>query len=170
MESDSDAALFRASIGNITPLAEQNIAEQSRVFPPARVRSAASDTCLADILSDNFPGASPEQYLKNGVSRLALRKLKRSPVQDSLDLHGCQVDTARRLLQEFLHEAALHKLRCVLVIPGKGANSPGGEAVLRELTRNWLVQHPQVLAFCPAPAHLGGTGAVLIQLKIMDIA
>ena len=41
-----------------------------------------------------------------------------------------------------------------------------GEAVLRRLTRNWLTQHPQVLAFCAAPPQAGGDGAVVILLKI----
>lgn len=166
MDSENDAALFRASIGKVTPLADQNRTTLPRVSPHTRVRSPAPFSALPDTLSDGCPGASPGEYLKNGVSRLTLRKLKRSTIEDSLDLHGYQADAARRLLQDFLHEAALQQLRCVLVIHGKGANSPGGEAVLRELARNWLTQHPQVLAFCTAPANLGGSGAVLIQLKI----
>jgi DNA-nicking Smr family endonuclease len=163
-----DAALFLAAIGETTPLAEQN-----RIKPPspsAQVRVRDIDTAytvpdtLADVLSEN----SPQQFLRNGLSRLTLRKLKRGtyPVQDSLDLHGNYSDAARRLLQEFLHAATQRQLRCVLVIHGKGMNSRDGSAVLRTLTRNWLSQHPQVLAFCAASPALGGDGAVLVLLKI----
>jgi DNA-nicking Smr family endonuclease len=65
-----------------------------------------------------------------------------------------------------LHEAAQRKLRCVLVIHGKGLNSQGGAAVLRKLARHWLTQHQQVLGYCDAPAKDGGSGAVLVLLKI----
>jgi DNA-nicking Smr family endonuclease len=98
---------------------------------------------------------------------MALRKLRRGgwPVQDYLDLHGNDSDAARKLLQEFLHTASQHELRCVLVIHGKGLNSRGGEAVLRKLTRHWLTQHPLVLGYCDAPPKEGGSGAVLVLLK-----
>ena len=98
---------------------------------------------------------------------MTLRKLRRSfwPIQDNLDLHGSNSETARRLLQEFLHAAAQRKLRCVLVIHGKGLNSESGEGLLRKLVRHWLTQHPRVLAFCDAPLRNGGSGAVLVLLK-----
>ncbi len=166
-ESDGDAVLFRAAIGIVTPLADQN-----RITPPAatthaRIRAPASRHAVPDTLSDWSSANSPEEFLRNGLSRLTLRKLRRSAVQDSLDLHGNSGDAARKLLQEFLHEAVQNQLRCVLVIHGKGMNSMGGEAVLRMLTRNWLTQHPQVLAFCTASPGEGGSGAVLVLLKIM---
>jgi DNA-nicking Smr family endonuclease len=52
------------------------------------------------------------------------------------------------------------------VIHGKGLNSQGGAAVLRKLARHWLTQHQQVLGYCDAPAKDGGSGAVLVLLKI----
>ncbi len=101
---------------------------------------------------------------------MTLRKLRRGhwPVQDRLDLHGNTADAARRLLQAFLREAAQRGLRCVLVIHGKGINSPGGEAVLRRLTRHWLAQRPDALAWCDAPPRDGGSGAVLVLLKVVE--
>ena len=98
---------------------------------------------------------------------MTLRKLRRGgwPIQDSLDLHGNNSDAARKLLQEFLHEAVQHELRCVLVIHGKGLNSQNGEAILRKLTRHWLTQHPRVLGYCDALPKEGGSGAVLVLLK-----
>ena len=53
----------------------------------------------------------------------------------------------------------------MLVIHGKGMNSPGGEAVLRKLTRHWLTQRSDVLAYCDAIPRDGGKGAVLVLLK-----
>jgi DNA-nicking Smr family endonuclease len=122
---------------------------------------------MPDTLSDFAAENAPDEYLSNGLSRLALRKLRRGgwPVQDSLDLHGNNSDAARKLLQEFLHEAMQRELRCVLVIHGKGLNSRGGKALLRKLTRHWLTQHPGVLGYCDAQPKEGGSGAVLLLLK-----
>jgi DNA-nicking Smr family endonuclease len=55
----------------------------------------------------------------------------------------------------------------VLVIHGKGMNSPSGEAVLRKLTRHWLAQRPDVLAYCDALPRDGGSGAALVLLKVV---
>jgi len=167
IEAD-DGALFRASIGKTIPLPEQNRYIPTPTPIPTRVRDDVTRHTIADTLSD-FPfDNSPEAFLRNGLPRLTLRKLKRGTyaVEDELDLHGNQSDAARLVLQEFLHEAAQRRLRCVRVIHGKGMNSRGGDAVLRRLTRNWLTQHPQVLAFCAAATGQGGEGAVLILLKI----
>jgi len=163
-----DGALFRATIGAVHSLPEHNRIPPFTAPRHTKVRSLAPQQTIADTLSDFPHDNSPEVFSRNGLSQMTLRKLKRGnyPIQNSLDLHGYPGDAARRLLQEFLHEATQHQLRCVLVIHGKGMNSRGGEAVLRGLTRNWLTQHPQVLAFCAASPETGGEGAVLILLKI----
>ncbi|MBI3479578.1 MAG: Smr/MutS family protein [Nitrosomonadales bacterium] len=162
-----DVALFHETVGAVKPLPEQN-----RITPPPAPRkpsrhfSHTPAAVIPDALSDFAAETAPDEYLSNGLSRMALRKLRRGtwPIQDRLDLHGNTSDTARKLLQEFLHSAAQQGLRCVLVIHGKGLNSRGG-AVLRQLTRGWLMQHPRVLGYCEAPISQGGSGALLALLK-----
>ena len=162
-----DAALFRATIGEVKPLAEQNRIKPQN--PPRKpvLRPSVTEPAIADTLTDHGAEDAPTEYLHNGLSRMVLRKLRRGvwPVQDSLDLHGNNRDAARKLLQEFLHEATQLGMRCVLVIHGKGTNSRDGEAVLRKLARHWLTQHPRVLGYCDAPPGQGGSGAVLVLLK-----
>jgi DNA-nicking Smr family endonuclease len=166
-DETDDAALFRAAVGDVKPLPPQNrIPPQAAPRKPFRQQTIQAT--LPDTLSDFVPDETADEYLGNGLSRMTLRKLRRGhwPVQDRLDLHGLTSDDARRLLQEFLHEAVQHEARCVLIVHGKGMNSPGGEAVLRRLTRHWLTQHPRVLAWCDAPPQEGGSGAVLALLKV----
>ncbi|MDD5300956.1 MAG: Smr/MutS family protein [Gallionella sp.] len=164
-----DAALFRAAAGAVEPLPEQNRIEPHK--PPRKPlpRAPAPPSAIPDTLSDFSAETAPDEFLRNGLSRMTLRKLRRGhwPVQASLDLHGNNSDAARQLLQEFLHEAAQRGLRCVLVIHGKGMNSRGGEAVLRKLARHWLTQHPHVLGYCDAQPKEGGSGAVLVLLKVI---
>ena len=170
-----DAVLFRAAVGDVKLLPDQNRIPQKLprkpfFHPPAQppaIPDMLSDGCPANSFSDFAAENAPDEFLSNGLSRMTLRKLRRGnwPVQDSLDLHGNNSDAARRLLQEFLHEATQRNLRCVLVIHGKGLNSSGGESVLRKLTRHWLAQHQQVLGFCNATPREGGSGAALVLLK-----
>ncbi|MGB8518330.1 MAG: Smr/MutS family protein [Gallionella sp.] len=166
-ESDTDAALFRAAIGTVQPIPQQNrIAPQA---PPRKALQASSPPAveIADTLSDFHNTPPPDEFLSNGLSRMTLRKLRRNAwaIRDTLDLHGLHSDAARRLLQEFLHHAHEQQMRCVLVIHGKGLNSASGEAVLKIRTRHWLTQHQNVLAYCDAAPKDGGNGAVLILLR-----
>ena len=167
-----DAALFRAAVGEVKPLADQNRVEPQK--PPRKTssRSPAASPPIPDTLSDFAAENAPDEFLRDCLSRMTLRKLRRGhwPVQDSLDLHGNNSGIARRLLQEFLHDAAQRGLRCVLVIHGKGMNSPSGEAVLRKLACHWLTQRPDVLAYCDAPPKDGGSGAALVLLKVTEPA
>ncbi|MBI5430054.1 MAG: Smr/MutS family protein [Nitrosomonadales bacterium] len=162
-----DTALFRAAVGEVKPLAPQDRVTPARPPRQPLPRAAVPAPAIPDTLSDFASDDIPDEFLRNGLSGMTLRKLRRGtwPVQDSLDLHGNNIDAARRLLQEFLHEAARRKLRCVRVIHGKGLNSQGGVAVLRKLTRHWLTQHPGVLGFCNATPGEGGSGAALVLLK-----
>lgn len=177
--SQDDAALFRAAVGVVNPLPENGrVAPQVIARKPVPRRhgnnqetsDSRPDSGPADNFSDCVPEITADDYLGNGLSRMILRKLRRGawPVQDVLDLHGNHTEAARKLLQQFLHEATGRNLRCVQVIHGKGLNSQDGEAVLRKLTRHWLTQHRQVLAYCNAQPRNGGSGAVVVLLKVVS--
>ncbi len=57
--------------------------------------------------------------------------------------------------------------REVLVVHGKGSNSPGGVSVLAPLVRQWCDDHPGlVLSWREAPRAWGGTGAIVVTLNI----
>jgi DNA-nicking Smr family endonuclease len=56
----------------------------------------------------------------------------------------------------------------VLLIPGRGRNSPNGVAVLRDCIRVWLTREPfkrVVLAFCTAETADGGPGSLYVLLR-----
>jgi hypothetical protein len=57
----------------------------------------------------------------------------------------------------------------VSIIHGKGLNSAGGVATLRSRVREVLMRIPAVLAFAPAPASDGGSGAVYIPAPSMTL-
>jgi DNA-nicking Smr family endonuclease len=108
-----------------------------------------------------------QTYLRRGLGTDILTKLRRGhwSVRGELDLHGLNSDEARDVLADFLAAARQHGDRCVRVIHGKGLTSPNREPILKGKVRKWLAQWGDVLAYCEAPQHAGGGGAVLILLR-----
>jgi len=87
-----------------------------------------------------------------------------------LDLHGQNTDQALDSLLFFMRESYLAGRRMVLVIPGRGKNSPRGLSILRQEMQTWLTREPLrriTLAFCTAQPKDGGAGALYILLRKM---
>jgi DNA-nicking Smr family endonuclease len=96
-----------------------------------------------------------------------LRAGQYSP-EASMDLHGQNAEQARAALINFIRHAYNKGQRSLVVVTGRGKNSPGGLGVLRKSMQEWLTRNPLkrvVLAFCTAKAKDGGTGAVYILLR-----
>lgn len=106
-------------------------------------------------------------YQQDGVRPLEINKLKKGElaVQASLDLHGKLVEEARSAIHYFVAEAHQQKLRCIRIIHGKGYNSTERYPALKNCVNQELRKLKHVLAFCSAPNHEGGVGAVHILLK-----
>lgn len=126
-----------------------------------------------DLLSSVFTLEYLEDFIQghvNGMDPAIMTKLKAgvySP-EGSLDLHGQNMEQAYSSLTGFIKEAYLRGRRQLLVITGKGKNSPGGVSVLRERVQTWLTRAPfnrVVLAFCTATLADGGTGALYVLLR-----
>lgn len=105
-----------------------------------------------------------------GVSDAQLFALRRGEPEpeERIDLHGARKDAARTLLAKRIESARAQGLRCVIVIHGRGQHSALGEAVLKDAVPGWLTKGATgriVLAFAPAPNHLGGDGATLVLLR-----
>jgi DNA-nicking Smr family endonuclease len=96
------------------------------------------------------------RQLKNGSIRLDLE----------LDLHGLTRDEALTSLSRFIAGAYNRGQKAVLVITGKGNNSPA-EPVLQGAVASWLREagKSQVAEFAPAPRTMGGSGAFVVFLK-----
>jgi DNA-nicking Smr family endonuclease len=126
--------------------------------------SMLSDQFDVDGLLDEDPSLA---YAQDGVGPDVLKKLRKRhwPVQEEIDLHGYTRDQARELLNDFLHRMNRRGVRCVRVIHGVGFGSPRGEPVLRGMVHSWLVQKPEVVAFCVAGKKDGGHGALIVLLR-----
>lgn len=114
-----------------------------------------------------------DEYMKGsvkGFSRKLMKRLKNGefPVQDYIDLHGLSKADAEIKVRDFLVQSQRLGLRCVLIVHGRGLNSPDSFPVLKERLPTWLNRGPIkkiVLAFCTAKPYDGGTGAIYVLLR-----
>ena len=168
----------------------QAFADVNRMAPPRRVTTASPRPAPiarqrladdADALAESKFGAEPaletweigqeheagQTFVRRGIGIDVLKKLRRGEwsVQSDLDLHGHTADEAHDALADFLDDARRRGYRCVRVVHGKGLTSPNKEPVLKGKVRRWLSQWNEVLAYCEAPQHAGGGGAVLVLLR-----
>ncbi len=105
-------------------------------------------------------------FLQHGVPAKTLRDLKNGkiPIQKQLDLHGLDRDEAWQTLENFFAECFFYNIRRVKIIHGKGLNSPSAP-VLKNLTQNFLQNHPLVLGFASPNPSLGADGATVVLLR-----
>lgn len=142
--------------------------------PVPEARQQAQDD-LAVMVESLMEAADPEDYESgdtllyrgDGIQDSVWKKLRRGQylLQAECDLHGLNRDQAREEIVRFLAHCAQHDLRCVRVIHGKGNGSPNSGPVLKRYLDSWLRKRREVLAFCSARAHDGGTGAVYVLLR-----
>ncbi|HRO62154.1 MAG TPA: Smr/MutS family protein, partial [Burkholderiaceae bacterium] len=129
---------------------------------------------LAESLSDDI---DIERYLetdaslswrRSGIAADVVRRLRRGEwvVRAQIDLHGLRVDEARSALAGFLAQAVRDEIRCLRIIHGKGLGSVNREPVLKDKVPRWLVQREEVLAFCQARPNDGGSGAMIVLLRV----
>lgn len=86
----------------------------------------------------------------------------RLEVLDVFDLHTVAPRDAKRVVEEYLHEARRKRFRSVRIIHGKGVG------VQREMVRAVLARTPFVVSWTDAPAEAGGWGATIVRLSIEE--
>ena len=171
---DDDSRLFREAIGDVRRL-------EPVAAPPAAAKPAPHPHMLeadeaavpGELLDMAFDPAWLEvgeelSYLRDGYSPKLLRQLKRGQfsVQDDLDLHQMNAAAAQASIVTFLTESKQHGRRCVRIVHGKGLRSRAAGPVLKGLTDRLLRRRDDVIAFASARPMEGGTGAVIVLLKI----
>jgi DNA-nicking Smr family endonuclease len=167
------------TFADVAPLASGNRARLARApastSPVKRLADEADALAASRRGLDNSPAAwdvgleieSEQTFRRSGLGADVVSKLRRGhwAVQAELDLHSHTRDEAHAALAVFLAEARSHGWRCVRIIHGKGLSSKNREPVLKGKVRRWLTLRDEVLAYCEAPRHSGGSGAVLVLLK-----
>ncbi len=173
--SSKDRDLFRQSIGKVSPVKSDKL----RLNPTSKPKPFPKKTAL-DIEQKLIHGNESEteslglgdtvSYLAPGLQKNIIKKLRRGyfGFDAELDLHGLSSNAAKYQLLRFLHSCIEDGLRCVHIIHGKGYRSPDNKPILKNDLNIWLRQHRDVLAFCSAAPKHGGSGAVIVLLRLSD--
>lgn len=169
---------FAQAMAGVTPLETDHRVGPSRgSAPPRAVEDADVEAyaALADLVAGHgeFDISDTVEYVEGlapGVDRRLLKRLRRGDfaLQGHLDLHGLIRDEARAAVERFLTESRVAGKRCVLLVHGRGLNSPDRVPVLKNALLVWLTRgglSRRILAFATARPVDGGAGALYVLLR-----
>ena len=140
--------------------------KQAKTPPPSskpKKTQAKAKTKQVVIPSKLVTTVQEPQLNKRDYERLRKGQIE---IEARIDLHGMRQEQAMIALEQFILNAALQKMRCVLVITGKGSIS--SPSILRQNLPEWLQREslrPYVLKWTQAHAKDGGSGAFYVYLK-----
>ena len=169
-DPDADVDGFAEAMADVVPLAPD---ERGRVraapAPAVTTRRKTAAPTASSASDDDGVGAdadAEESYAAPGVDRRELRKIRRGDYAPGsvLDLHGQTAAEAVANVRQFI-DTQRGRQRCVSIVHGRGLHSKGNVSVLKSRVRQFIRQHPAVLAFADAPRTDGGSGAVYVLLR-----
>jgi DNA-nicking Smr family endonuclease len=177
--AESEEEFFARHMQKVTPL--KNDGRIRVTLPPPNVQLRAQteeNEALAELYDlvagrAGFDVTDTDEYVEgtvNGLDIRLVRKLRTGEFsrQAALDLHGMTSDAAQLEVEKFIFGAVRMGLRCVLIVHGRGRNSPGQIPVLKDRLQQWLTRAKLarlVLAFATARPHDGGPGAMYVLLR-----
>ena len=179
-DEGTDEQLFQAAVRGVVPIpADERGSAAGRPRSsgaPAIVREEAAALAeLADLVAGiaAFDISDTDEHVEGMVIGLDPRLLRRLRAgefahQAHLDLHGMTADEAKPAVQEFVLRSMVAGHRCVLLVHGRGRNSPDQRPVLKDRLKQWLTHGElgrRVLAFSSARPYDGGSGAMYVLLR-----
>lgn len=170
--ADEDQEAFFLAMRQTKPLSGKGRVISPR---PELKKMTVREQAFEELLSSQmeFTLLYSDEYLEGKVASLdemlmnRLREGYMSP-EAHLDLHGLNAEQAFEALRFFMRDAWFKGLRVVLLVTGRGKNSPLGQSILRRKVQEWLTHEPfkrVVLAFCTAKARDGGPGSIYVLLR-----
>jgi DNA-nicking Smr family endonuclease len=176
-----DAVHFLEAMSGVNPLladGKERIPVQGRNMSPSHTPPDEEKKVMTH-LRNLIKGSAEmdiffsDEYIEGsigGVGKNIMRRFRKGqvPIQDYIDLHGLTQKDAERRVRKFLINSHGRGLRCVLIVHGRGLNSPDNIPVLKERLPVWLNRGPArklVLAFATARPYDGGTGAIYVLLR-----
>lgn len=192
MTKDSDDFSAEMAKSGVKPLGKR----QGKVPVPARAPRRNPNTAVlreaatTELLQENNPlhyqgveWLGPHdivEFRRPGLQHEPFKNLKqgRYDVTAYLDLHSYRIEEAKAALFQFVRSCVAERVRCAIVVHGKGWHSSAqpadeglGEARKKDVSRmkshvvHWLKTMNEVQAFSSTQPKDGGTGAVYVLFK-----
>lgn len=170
--SDEEKALFKKAVQGVTPLKAKSVAipPNTPKIQPLNKKIEKFPDLDVPIFKPTHRELFPEKdylFVRSGIQKTVIRKLKAGLIHfdSSIDLHGLTISRAEQVIPSYLDLCFKNHCRYIKIIHGKSTYAGENIAPLKNLLYQCLVETPQVLAFCTATSHDGGTGATYILLK-----
>ena len=108
-----------------------------------------------------------KNYIFNNTFEKFIKLLNKRKIKPDgiIDLHGLNLQEAKRILKNYVFQAYDNHRRNILIITGKGLNKTG---VLKKEVPIWLNEREIkkiLISYENAPKPFGGEGALIIRLK-----
>ena len=178
MNSEDDKDLFAAQMQAVTPLVNPRT-DTRKSWQGASAeqlqRRRAAEAFAEDVSEQNFLTLSEVEarqplemleWKQDGVQHAVFSKLRRGgyALEYELDLHQKTVKEAQQAVFKLFQQVRVKNWRCVLISHGKGERSatPGR---LKSYVARWLIDHPDVIAYCSAQRNHGGVGSVYVLIR-----
>ncbi|HBF62382.1 MAG TPA: DNA endonuclease SmrA [Gammaproteobacteria bacterium] len=178
MNSEDDKDLFAAQMQDVTPLVNPRT-DTRKSWQGASAeqlqRRRAAEAFAEDVSEQNFLTLSEVEarqplemleWKQDGVQHAVFSKLRRGgyALEYELDLHQKTVKEAQQAVFKLFQQVRVKNWRCVLISHGKGERSatPGR---LKSYVARWLIDHPDVIAYCSAQRNHGGVGSVYVLIR-----
>lgn len=178
---EDDISLFRAAVRGVVPLPHEQRGSGGAPAPhwPRALAAPTGEQAVLDELNDLVNGiaafdvSDTDEHVEGmvvGLDPRILRRLRAGEFayQAHLDLHGLTADEAKEAVTAFVRRAMAVGNRCVLLVHGRGRNSPDQRPVLKDGLKQWLTRGElgrRVLAFSSARPYDGGGGAMYVLLR-----
>jgi DNA-nicking Smr family endonuclease len=178
--SEDGEELFRAAVRGAVPIPasarDRTAPATPRASPMGRIREEAAALAeLTDLVAGvaSFDISDTDEHVEGIVAGLDPRLLRRLRAgelahQAHLDLHGLNAEEAKEAVHAFVLHSMKVGRRCILVVHGRGRNSPDQRPVLKDRLKQWLTRGElgrRVLAFSSARSYDGGSGAMYVLLR-----
>jgi DNA-nicking Smr family endonuclease len=180
VDPDAEADVFLSAMSGVKTLdGESGRAVPKKTKEPEAPKLSTEEALsrervhklLHDDIAFDMDYAEGYQYGQvQGLDPKIFNKLKAGSydVEARLDLHGMTVDEACHTLLDFMRKQYQLGHRYLLLVTGRGKNSPMGRSIIREEMQYWLTRDPLrqvVLAFVSAQPRDGGPGALYVLLR-----
>lgn len=176
---DGEAETFLSAMEGVEPMDGKGRDLPKATEPPAPVPVENADALAREHLRDlvrgevEFQLEYTDEYQHGhvlGLDPKIFNKLRAGAysTEAHLDLHGMTADQALLAVVDFVRASYTLGKRHLLLVTGRGKNSPDGRGVLRDEVQAWLTREPLrrvVLAFVTAQPRDGGAGALYVLLR-----
>ena len=120
--------------------------EEKKVNPSVTKKKNPIQSSMEEYLK-MFPPQKENIILeqeKVAPQRIKNKNYRRMKVQETLDLHGFKLVSAKVALEDFIKTCKRKKIEKILIIHGKGLHSETGDSILRKTVKDFLMSSPDI--------------------------